>query len=80
MLGDIDGLAGKMRRSSVAFRRSRVAVDMHEMLLELHRTNSGVDLQRRVEVRVVGAGKRRKKLRGPRPAVATISREPLVDL
>ncbi len=56
MLGDVDSLAGEMRRSGIAFGRSCVAVDVHQMLLEFDGANSGVDLQRRVEVGVVGAG------------------------
>ena len=80
VLGDVDGLAGKVRRRRVAFRRSRVAIDMHQMLLEFDRPDGGVDLERGMEVRVVGAGQRGEKLSSPGAAVAAIHGEALIDL
>src|ERR1700679_3093141 len=44
MLGDVDGLPCEMRRSSVPFCRSRIAINVHEMLLEFNRPNCGVYL------------------------------------
>lgn len=40
VLGDVDGLTCKMRGSGVTFSWSCIAIDVHEMLLELDRANS----------------------------------------
>jgi len=56
VLGEVDGLAGEMRRGGVALGGGGVAVDAHETLLELDGANGGVDLQGRVEASVVSAG------------------------
>ena len=53
---------------------------MHEVLLELDGADSGVDLQGRVEVLVVGAGKIGEELRGPGAAVAAVDGEAVVDV
>ena len=80
VLGDVDGLAGEMGRGGVAVGGSGVAVGAEEMLLELDGADGGVDLERRVEAGVVGAGHGGEKLRGPGAAVAAILREAFVDV
>ncbi len=80
VLRDVDGLAGEVRRGGVAFGGSGVAVDVHKMLLEFDRADGGVDLQRRVEVNVVGTGQGGEKLRNPGAAVAPVYGKALVDL
>lgn len=80
MLRNVDCLAGEMRRGDVPLSRSRVAVDVNQMLLEFDRTNGGVDLQRRVEVSIVSTGKRSQKLCSPWAAVAAVQRQPLINL
>jgi hypothetical protein len=80
VLGEVDGLAGEMRRGGVTVGGSGVAVDAHEMLLELYSADGGVDLQRSVEAGVVSAGEISKKTSGPGAAEAAIRREAIVDL
>lgn len=78
MLGEVDGLSGEVWGGGVAFGRSSVAIGAEQALLELYGTDGGVHLQRRLKARVVGTGKRRKKLCRPGPTVATVSRQTLV--
>src|SRR5258708_565099 len=80
MLRNVDRLTGEMRRGDVPFSRSRVAVDVNQMLLEFDRANGRVDLQRRMEVSVVSTGQRSQKLCSPRPAVTSVQGQPLINL
>ena len=80
VFGDVDGLAGEVRRGGVAFGGSGVAVDVDQVLLEFDRADGGVDLQRRVEVSVVGASQGGEKLRDPGAAVAPVCGKAFVDL
>src|SRR6266853_1598180 len=77
---DVDGLAGEVRRGGVASGGGGVAVDVHQVLLEFDGADGGVDLQRRVEVSVVGTGQGGEKLRNPGAAVAPVCRKAFVDL
>lgn len=77
---DVDGLTGEVGRGCVALSRGCVAVDVHEMLLEFDGADSGVDLQRCVEVGVVCAGDGSKEFCSPGAAVTTVQGKPLVDL
>ena len=79
VLGEVDCLAGEVRRGGIAFCRSGVAVGTEQTLLELHGADGGVDLQRCVEAHVVGAGHGGEELCGPGTAVAAISGKALVD-
>jgi hypothetical protein len=79
VLRDIDGLPGEVRGCGVTFGRRGVAVDVHQVLLELDGADRGVDLQIGVEVGVVRAGQRGEELRGPRAAIATVGWQTLVD-
>lgn len=80
VLGDVDRLTGEVGRSDIPFRRGRVSIDVYQVLLEFNRTNGRVDLQGSVEMGIVCASQGGKKLCGPGATVATIYREPLVDL
>ena len=80
MLGEVDGLAGEVGRGGVAVGRCGVAVDAEKLLLELDGADGGVDLERRVEAGVVGAGQVGEKLGGPGAAVAAVYGEAVVDL
>jgi hypothetical protein len=44
VLRDVNGLSGEMRRRCVAFGRSSVAINVHQMLLKFNGTDSGVYL------------------------------------
>ena len=44
VLRDVDGLASKVGRGCVALGRSRVAVDVYQMLLEFDGADSRIDL------------------------------------
>lgn len=80
VLGDVDGLAGEMRRGRGAVGRGGVAVGAKEPLLELDGADGGVDLQRGVEAGVVRAAQVDEEAGGPGAAVAPVQGEPLIDV
>ena len=44
VLGDVDSLTGEVGRGGVAFGWGRVAIDVHQVLLEFDGADGGVDL------------------------------------
>ena len=69
-----------MGRGSISVGRRCVAVDVHQMLLKFDSADGGVDLQRAVEVGVVGAGQGDQELCRPGSAVSAVCRKTIVNL
>jgi hypothetical protein len=77
--GDVDGLAGEVRRGGVAPGGRGVAVGVDEALLESDGADGGVDLEWRVEGGVVVAGEDAEEGGGPGAGEAAVFGETVVD-
>ena len=78
--GDVDGLAGEVRRGGVAGGGCGVAVGADQALLDGESADGGVDLERGVEGGVVVAGQDGEEFRGPGSGEAAILGQVEVDV
>jgi hypothetical protein len=69
-----------MGRGGIAVCRGSIAVDPQQVLLKFDRADSGVYLQRTVEVGVVRARHIGEERRGPRAGVAAVRGQTIIDL
>ena len=79
VLGDVDGLAGEVRRGGAAGGGRGVGVAALEPLLELDGAHGGVDLQRQVEAVVMVAGEGGEEVRSSGAREAAVLRQTVVD-